>query len=94
MGNLPHVSRYASRKGSPHDERSQSQSLEVGLSVSRSFHPEVSEEERSTGRGAGISAGCCGSWRGSGESEVEEGHLLTDHVHMMVSIPPKTRWRR
>ena len=23
------------------------------------------------------------------ESEVEEGHLLPDHVHMMVSIPPK-----
>ena len=23
------------------------------------------------------------------ESEVEEGHLLADHVHMMVSIPPK-----
>ena len=23
------------------------------------------------------------------ESDVEEGHLLADHVHMMVSIPPK-----
>ena len=23
------------------------------------------------------------------ESEVEEGHLLADHVHMMMSIPPK-----
>ena len=23
------------------------------------------------------------------ESEVEEGHLLADHVHMLVSIPPK-----
>ena len=23
------------------------------------------------------------------ESRVEEGHLLPDHVHMMVSIPPK-----
>ncbi len=23
------------------------------------------------------------------ESQVEEGHLLADHVHMMVSIPPK-----
>ena len=23
------------------------------------------------------------------ESEVEEGHLLPDHVHMMMSIPPK-----
>lgn len=23
------------------------------------------------------------------DSEVEEGHLLADHVHMMLSIPPK-----
>ena len=23
------------------------------------------------------------------ESKVEEGHLMTDHVHMLVSIPPK-----
>ena len=23
------------------------------------------------------------------ESKIEEGHLLTDHVHIMISIPPK-----
>jgi putative transposase len=23
------------------------------------------------------------------ESQIEEGHLLADHVHMMLSIPPK-----
>ena len=23
------------------------------------------------------------------ESKIEEGHLMTDHVHMMISIPPK-----
>jgi len=23
------------------------------------------------------------------ESEIEEGHLMLDHVHMMISIPPK-----
>ena len=23
------------------------------------------------------------------ESKIEEGHLLTDHVHMMIAIPPK-----
>ena len=23
------------------------------------------------------------------ESEIEEGHLMTDHVHMLISIPPK-----
>ena len=26
---------------------------------------------------------------GQRESRVEEGHLLSDHVHMLVSIPPK-----
>jgi putative transposase len=23
------------------------------------------------------------------ESEVEEGHLMSDHVHMLISVPPK-----
>ena len=23
------------------------------------------------------------------ESRIEEGHLLADHVHMMIAIPPK-----
>ena len=23
------------------------------------------------------------------ENKIEEGHLLTDHVHMMIAIPPK-----
>jgi REP-associated tyrosine transposase len=26
---------------------------------------------------------------GQKESRIEEGHLLVDHVHMMISIPPK-----
>ena len=25
------------------------------------------------------------------ESRIEEGHLLADHVHMLISIPPKMR---
>jgi REP-associated tyrosine transposase len=28
------------------------------------------------------------------ESRIEEGHLLSDHVHMLIAIPPNTRWRR
>lgn len=23
------------------------------------------------------------------ESQIEEGHLMSDHVHMLISIPPK-----
>ncbi len=26
---------------------------------------------------------------GQKESRIEEGHLLTDHVHMLIAIPPK-----
>ena len=26
------------------------------------------------------------------ESRIEEGHLLPDHVHMLISIPPKYGW--
>ena len=26
---------------------------------------------------------------GQKESRIEEGHLMSDHVHMMISIPPK-----
>ncbi len=29
------------------------------------------------------------SWRKRKESRIEEGHLMADHVHMMISIPPK-----
>src|SRR4029450_2771106 len=28
------------------------------------------------------------------ESRIEEGHLMLDHVHMMISIPRNTRCRR
>ena len=34
-------------------------------------------------------ARCCGSLALHRESRVEEGHLLVDHVHMLVSIPAK-----
>ncbi len=27
------------------------------------------------------------------ESEIEEGHLLADHVHILISIPPKYAYR-
>ena len=28
------------------------------------------------------------------ESRIEEGHLMPDHVHMMISIRPNTPFRR
>jgi putative transposase len=29
------------------------------------------------------------SWRSKKERRIEEGHLLPDHVNMMIAIPPK-----
>ncbi len=28
------------------------------------------------------------------ECEIHEGHLMIDHVHMLLSIPPKYSWRK
>jgi putative transposase len=28
-------------------------------------------------------------WAEQKESRIEEGHLMADHVHMIISIPPK-----
>jgi putative transposase len=28
------------------------------------------------------------------ESRIEEGHLLSDHMHMLIAIPRSMRWRR
>jgi putative transposase len=28
------------------------------------------------------------------ECRIEEGHLMPDHVHMLISIPPNIRWHR
>ena len=55
------------------------------MSVSRSFHPEVlicGELRRDLGEVLRRLAQ-------QRESEVEEGHLMADHVHIMLSIPPK-----
>ena len=55
------------------------------MQIPHCVHPEISQEgivrcsSPTTGRGA----------QAVGESRIEEGHLLRDHVHMLVSIPPK-----
>ncbi|PYT29410.1 MAG: IS200/IS605 family transposase [Acidobacteria bacterium] len=28
------------------------------------------------------------------ECQMIEGHLMPDHVHMCIAIPPSTRWHR
>jgi putative transposase len=56
------------------------------VQISRRVHPEVSPQ-------GAIRATAGSSWRiasqASNKSRIEEGHLMPDHVHMMISIPPK-----
>jgi len=61
----------------------------VGLQVSRDFHPEVSTQDA-------VRAAEKAPWGGvqeigcaEEESRIEERHLMPDHVHMMIAIPPK-----
>jgi putative transposase len=62
--------------------------LGLGLQISRGLHPRVSKTNavqaatRTSGRGVqevGRAKEC----------RIEEGHLIPDHVHMMLSVPPK-----
>jgi putative transposase len=82
------VSRQAHERTHPDGHSRESESLGMGLQVSRGVH---SECRRKT---------LYGDWRQylgevfrrlaqQKESRIEEGHLLSDHVHMLIAIPPK-----
>ena len=60
----------------------------MALSVSRSVHSEVSPKAMYGGLRQELGE-VFRRLAAHRESEVEEGHLLPDHVHMMMSIPPK-----
>ncbi len=61
---------------------------EMGLQVPRRVHTEGSKK-------SAVRAVAGASWRvfrtlaQHKESRIEEGHLMADHVHMMIAIPPK-----
>jgi hypothetical protein len=85
------VSRQAHEK-EPHDGRVRKpKPYEVGVQIPRHFHPEVLTE------GAVRKVGAA-PWRSvpdmQKESRIEERHLLADHVHMMIAIPPSSRCHR
>jgi REP element-mobilizing transposase RayT len=61
----------------------------MGVQVPRCFHSEVPQEGACTAICASIWARCFRKLAEQKESRIEEGHLLSDHVHMMISIPPK-----
>jgi len=50
---------------------------------------EVPQEGVIQGVARGVGSGIAGSLARQRESKIEEGHLLVDHVHILISIPPK-----
>jgi putative transposase len=51
----------------------------MGVQISCGFHPEIPQESDFRRDQEACAA----------ESKIEEGHLTPDHVHMLISIPPK-----
>ena len=60
----------------------------MGVQISCGIHPEVSAEVAVSGAAFALGEMFRELTRRR-ESEVVEGHLLVDHVHMLLSIPPK-----
>src|SRR5215204_6222853 len=60
----------------------------MGLQIPRGLHSQVPQEDV-------VCPTATASWGGVPQlaaqkgSRIEEGHLMADHVHMMISIPPK-----
>ena len=82
------MSRSSITEGVLNDDVPKSQSYEMALSVSRGVYPEVPQEGdlRGMREQLGEVLRQLGLHR---ESRVEDGPLLVDHVHMLVSIPAK-----
>src|SRR3990167_7142775 len=60
----------------------------MGVQVSRSFYSQV-QEEVLYGELRKHLGEVFRTLAQHKESQIEEGHLMVDHVHMMISIPPK-----
>lgn len=60
----------------------------MGVQVSRSVHTEVPKKDVICGAGTALGK-VFRSLAEQKESRIEEGHLLPDHVHMLIAIPPK-----
>lgn len=86
---LPLVNRSKVREeGAQSERRREFSSHEVGVQVSRGVHPEVRRKAlfRELRKELGVVFRRLAEQK---ESRVEEGHLMEDHVHMLLSIPPK-----
>ncbi len=60
----------------------------MGVQIPRGFHPEVSQEDAVWALRKHLGE-VFRKLAEQKECRIEEGHLLPDHVHIMISIPPK-----
>ena len=60
----------------------------MDLQISRGLHPEGSAKDVVFGAAATLGE-VFRRLALQRESKVEEGHVMPDHVHMLLSIPPK-----
>ncbi len=70
------------------DEAGSVSQTKCGLKMPRHFHSEDASEGAGRSVGATASQGIRKLAR-QRESEIEGGHRMPDHGHMMISIPPK-----
>jgi len=83
------VNRSGSTKRRLNDtQHRQSKAHKMGMQISRGIHPEISQEKHLR-VGEKELGPIIRDLAQQKESVVEEGHLMADHVHMLLSIPPK-----
>ena len=63
----------------------------MGMQISRRVHPEVSQTNTvcATVQLRQKLGEVLRTLATQKESTIEEGHVMSDHVHMLISIPPK-----
>ena len=86
---LPGVSREAHAKEKLDGRVSELKPLEMGVQIPCGVYPEGPPEGVVRGAEEVFGRGVPGKLAEQKESRIEEGHLLPDHVHMLISIPPK-----
>ena len=69
------------------DEYESLSHTQVGVQIPRGVHSEVPAEDAVRATAAASWERCSASWPQQKESRIEEGHLMPDHVHMMICDP-------
>ena len=83
------MSRQAHEEEISHDGRLREfKPYEVGVQIPRGVHSEVSSQTLYAGLRKHLGE-VFRRLAEQKESRIEEGHLMSDHVHMLIAIPPK-----